>query len=70
MNRYAITPRQDYSRLSAERTLLRQHWSRRSGRDLPIAGRRESQVVRGLVYGLPLAMALWAILALIVWRAF
>lgn len=70
MKRQAIAPRDEYSRVSATRVGSRQNWSRRAGRDLRILPPKENQVARGLIVGLPLAMALWAILALIVWRAF
>jgi hypothetical protein len=69
MKRYATIQRHDTPRFAGERSLPKA-WSRRAGRthgDMPV---KDNQVIRGLVVGLPLAFALWIVLALLVWVTF
>ncbi len=37
-------------------------------RDLPELDSRTRQLARGLMYGMPLGIALWLLLALLIWR--
>ncbi|MDB5689012.1 MAG: hypothetical protein JWL91_888, partial [Sphingomonas bacterium] len=70
MKRYATAQRQEAPRLRGERALQRQGGSRRAGPDLRVSLPNENQIVRGLIVGLPLAIALWIVLALLVWMTF
>ena len=70
MKKHAATAGRTHPRSTSGRSLPRQAWARRAGRDLTMPGPRDNQVMRGIIVGLPLALALWALLALIVWRTF
>jgi hypothetical protein len=69
VKRYATIQSHDLPRFAVGKTLP-QAWARRAAHipgDTPV---HENQIIRGLVVGLPLAIALWLVLALLVWLAF
>jgi hypothetical protein len=69
VKRYATVQRHEAPRITSERSVP-QAWSRSSARAISDVPVKENQIIRGLVVGLPLAIVLWLVLALLVWMTF
>lgn len=69
MKRYA-TAQTQVPRFAAERASPPQAWQRHGRRDPQAPPRRDNEAIRGLIIGLPLALALWLVLAMLIWIAF
>jgi hypothetical protein len=65
MRKFATARRHD-----AYRTASKQPWPCHAARDFAQMSPRDNQVVHGLIVGLPIALALWIALAMIVWTLF
>ena len=69
MNRYA-TAQKHTSPVLAGQGNLPQAWARHTARERRDVPAKDNQIIRGLIVGLPLAVALWLMLALLVWATF
>jgi hypothetical protein len=69
VKRYA-TAQKHRSPVLVGQSNLPQPWSRRTARDYRDVPAKDNQIIRGLIVGLPLAVALWLMLALLVWATF
>jgi hypothetical protein len=70
MKKYAVAHQQVLPEYRVDRASPVRDWSRRNGQTFRDVMPPENQVVRGLVIGLPLALALWLMLAMLAWIAF
>jgi hypothetical protein len=62
VKRNALARRHD-----APRSAPRSTWPRHGGRSDVTSLPQDNQIVRGLIVGVPLGLAIWLMLALIVW---
>jgi len=62
LNRHALVRRRE-----APHSTTRAPWPRHGSRSETVPLPQENQIVRGLMVGVPLGLALWLMLALIVW---
>jgi hypothetical protein len=69
MKRYATAQTQG-PRFAAGRASPPQTWPRHGRRDRQRPPSRDNEAIRGLIIGLPLALALWLMLAMLIWIAF